>query len=159
MERTLVIIKPSAVQRGLVGEVISRFEKKGLMLTAMKMTVLTPELLKVHYAHLVDKHFYPIIEKVMTSAPVVLMCWEGVDAVDVVRGMTGYTNGRKAVPGTIRGDFSTSHTHNIIHTSDSIDNAKKELARFFKPEDYCEYHNPLFPYLYAEDEISLGKYL
>ena len=153
MERTLVIIKPCAVQRGLIGEVLSRFERRGLKLVAMKMTRLDAEICRRHYAHLVDKPFYPIIEESMPAAPVVLCCMEGIDAVEVVRTMAGATNGRKALPGTIRGDYCVSHQENIIHASDSLESAAQELDRFFKPEDYCSYDNPLLGYLYAKDEL------
>lgn len=153
MERTLVIIKPCAVQRGLIGEVLSRFERRGLKLVAMKMTRLDADICRRHYAHLVDKPFYPIIEESMTAAPVVLCCMEGIDAVEVVRTMAGATNGRKALPGTIRGDYCVSHQENIIHASDSLESAAQELERFFNPEDYCSYDNPLLGYLYAKDEL------
>ena len=153
MERTLVIIKPGALQRGLAGEVLSRFEKKGLKIVALKMYRFTKEKCAEHYSHLVNKPFYPIIEASMMAAPVILICFEGIDAVEVVRGMTGVTNGRKAAPGTIRGDFSMSHQENVIHASDSPENAKIELDRFFTEEDYFEYDSPMARYLYAADEI------
>lgn len=148
----MVILKPGTVQRGLIGEVISRFEKRGLKLVAMKMKQLTPEILDVHYAHLADKPFFNWLKDAMMAAPVILCCWEGFEAVKVVREMAGATNGRKAVPGTIRGDYSVSSQENIVHTSDSVENAKIELGRFFSPEDYCEYPSPLDKYLYAPDE-------
>ena len=153
MERTLVIIKPCALQRGLVGEIISRFERKGLKLVALKMHSFTKEKCAEHYSHLTGKPFYPIIEKSMTAAPVILCCWEGLDAVSVVREMTGATNGRKALPGTIRGDMCLSHQENIVHASDSIEIAAVELARFFEEKDYFDYPSPLFDYLYASDEL------
>lgn len=153
MERTLVIIKPCALQRGLVGEIISRFERKGLKLVALKMYSFTKEKCAEHYSHLTGKPFYPIIEKSMTAAPVILCCWKGLDAVSVVREMTGATNGRKALPGTIRGDMCLSHQENIVHASDSIETAAVELARFFEEKDYFDYPSPLFDYLYASDEL------
>ena len=153
MERTLVILKPCTVQRGLIGEVISRFEKRGLKLVAMKMVQLDADILRKHYAHMVEKPFYPIIEKSMMAAPVVLCCWEGIDAVSVVREMAGVTNGRKALPGTVRGDLCVSHQENIIHASDSLETAKAELERFFSQDDYCDYPSPLLDYLYAQDEL------
>ena len=153
MERTLVILKPCTIQRGLIGEVISRFEKRGLKLVAMKMRQLDADILRRHYAHMVEKPFYPIIEKSMMAAPVVLCCWEGIDAVSVVREMAGATNGRKALPGTVRGDLCVSHQENIIHASDSLETAQAELARFFTPADYCDYPSPLLDYLYAQDEL------
>ena len=153
MERTFVILKPCTLQRGLVGEVISRFQKKGLKLVAMKMYRFTKEKCAQHYAHLVSKPFYPIIESSMMAAPVILCCWEGIDAVSVVREMTGATNGRNAAPGTVRGDFCMSHQENIVHASDSQETAKAELERFFTADDYFEYDSPLFDYLYAKDEL------
>lgn len=153
MERTLVIIKPSAVQRGLIGEVISRFEKKGLKLAALKMYQMSKEKCAEHYAHLLQKPFYPLIEASMMASPVILCCWEGTDAVEVVRSMTGATNCRKAVPGTIRGDFGMSGQENIIHTSDSPENAAAELKRFFSEEDFFDYSSPLINFLYAPDEV------
>jgi len=153
MERTLVIIKPSAIQRGISGEIISRFEKKGLKLIALKMYRFTKEKCAEHYNHLVCKSFYPIIESSMMAAPVILCCWEGVDAVEVVRKMTGATNGRTAEAGTVRGDYCMSHQENIIHTSDTKENATIELNRFFNEGDYFDYDSPLSKYLYASDEI------
>ncbi|MCQ2110118.1 MAG: nucleoside-diphosphate kinase [Bacteroidaceae bacterium] len=152
MEKTFVIIKPCSLQRGLVGEILSRFEKKGLKIVALKMYRFTKEKCAEHYSHLVSKPFYPIIEKSMMAAPVILVAFEGVDAVEVVRQMTGSTNGRKALPGTVRGDLCMSHQENVIHASDSIENAQAELARFFTAEDFFEYDSPLLSYLYAEDE-------
>ncbi|MCQ2187891.1 MAG: nucleoside-diphosphate kinase [Bacteroidales bacterium] len=153
MERTLLIIKPCAVQRGLAGKIITRLEERGLKLVAMKMKQLDSAILREHYAHMVSKPFYPIIEESMMAAPVILTCWEGLDAVEVVREMAGATNGRKALPGTLRGDFCVSHQENIVHTSDSLETAEKELARFFEPEDYCDYPSPLLGFIYAKDEL------
>lgn len=153
MERTFVILKPCTLQRGLVGEVISRFEKKGLKLVALKMYRFTKEKCAQHYSHLVNKPFYPIIESSMMAAPVILCCWEGIDAVSVVREMTGATNGRNAAPGTLRGDYCMSHQENVVHASDSLETAALELERFFTPEDYFEYTSPLFDFLYAKDEL------
>lgn len=153
MERTLVILKPCTVQRGLVGEIITRLERKGLKIVAMKMSMLNDEILKEHYAHLVDKPFFPLVLASMKAAPVVLMCVEGKDAVEVVRRMAGSTNGRKADFGTIRGDYCLSGQENIVHTSDSAENAAKELERFFTESDYCPYESAVMPFLYAADEI------
>ena len=113
----------------------------------------TKEKCAEHYSHLVDKPFYPIIESSMMAAPVLLMCLEGVDAVEVVRQMTGATNGRKAQPGTLRGDYCMSHQENIIHTTDSVENAETELNRFFVAEDYFDYDTPVIDFLYAADEL------
>ena len=151
LEKTLVILKPSAVQRGLVGEVTRRFERKGLRIAGMKMMQLTDELLNKHYAHLADKPFFQRVKNSMMASPVIVCCYEGVDAVQVVRNMTGSTNGRIAVLGTIRGDFSVSGQENIIHTSDSHDNAIEEINRFFKPEELFDYKQSVLPFLYNND--------
>ena len=152
MEATLVILKPSAIGRAIAGEIVSRFEKKGLIIAGMKMMQLNDEILDEHYAHLKDRPFFPRIKASMMATPVVAMCVKGIDAVQVVRAMTGVTNGRKAAPGTIRGDYSMSGQENIVHASDSVENAQIELARFFKPEEMFEYRPTSFNYLYASDE-------
>lgn len=153
MEQTLVILKPSAVERGLVGEVITRIQNKGLIITGMKMMQLDEAILREHYAHLVDRPFFPQIVASMTACPVICMVLKGVDAVETFRKMTGVTNGRKAEPGTLRGDFCMSGQANIVHASDSVENAKIEIARFFKPEEVLDYTPANVAYLYAEDEI------
>lgn len=153
LQKTLVILKPSCLQRGLVGEVTKRFEQKGLRLAGMKMMQLTDEICSEHYAHLAEKPFFQRIKDSMMITPVIVCCYEGVDAVEAVRAMTGATNGRKAAPGTIRGDFSMSFQENIVHTSDSVENAAVELARFFKPEEIFDYTRADFNYLYASDEF------
>lgn len=152
MERTLVILKPGALQRGIVGEVISRFEKKGLKLVAIKMKALDSDIIAKHYAHLTDKPFFPQLKASMSAAPVILCCWEGFEAVQTVRDMTGITNSRRAAPGTIRGDYGMSSQENIIHASDGVESAKEELARFFEPEDFFEYTSALQQFIYAKDE-------
>ncbi len=153
MEKTLVILKPSAIQRALVGEVIKRFEQKGLKLRGIKMMQLTDEILNEHYAHLSERSFFQRIKDAMMSTPVIVTCWEGLEAVQVVRNMTGSTNGRNAAPGTIRGDFCVSVQENIVHTSDSVENAKEELERFFKEDEIFDYKHLPLPFLYANDEI------
>lgn len=151
-EKTLVLLKPCTVKRGLVGEIISIFEKKGLHLCGMKMMMLTDELLSEHYAHLADKPFFQRVKDSMMSAPVVAMCLEGVDAIEVVRTLAGPTNGRKAAPGTIRGSYSMSFQENIVHASDGPETAAAELKRFFKPEEILEWRNPADCSIYACDE-------
>jgi len=153
MERTLVILKPCTVQRGLMGEIITRFERKGFRIVAMKMVNLDDEILSKHYAHLKDKPFFPILLRSMKSAPAVLMCVEGLEAIRVVREMGGVTNGRNAALGTIRGDYCASKTENIVHTSDSPESAAAELARFFTESDYCTYQCDTISGFYAEDEL------
>lgn len=155
LEKTLVILKPSAVLRGLIGEITTRFERKGLRLAGMKMMQLTDELLNEHYAHLSEKPFFQRVKNSMMASPVIVCCYEGVDAIQVVRSMTGATNGRVAIPGTIRGDFSVSSQENIVHTSDSPKTAIEEINRFFKPEELFEYKQVHMPYLYHTDEYQL----
>ncbi|MDP4239106.1 MAG: nucleoside-diphosphate kinase [Bacteroidota bacterium] len=153
MEKTLVIIKPGAIKRGLVGEVIHRFERKGLQLCGIKMLQLTDEILAEHYAHLVQKPFFKRIKDSMMITPVIVCCWKGLDAVHIVHEMAGKTNGREAALGTIRGDFSVSSQENIVHTSDSVENANEELARFFTDAEIFEFDQVGLSGLYANDEI------
>jgi len=153
MEKTLVILKPCTIQRGLIGEIISRFEKKGLRLAGMKMVWLTDELLSVHYAHLSEKPFFQRVKDAMRTCPVIVCCWEGLDAIEVVRTMAGKTNGRLAAPGTIRGDYSMSVQENIVHASDSHETAAIELKRFFNDEEIYDYDLNNIWALYANDEI------
>lgn len=151
-ERTLIILKPDCVQRGLVGAVLSRFESRGFSIAGMKMVKLSPELLKEHYAHIADKPFFPGIASFMSSSPVVVAVVEGKEVVEVTRAMCGPTNARKAAPGTIRGDYSLSMQCNVIHASDSIESAQKEVARFFKPEELHSYKRMLDGITYSADE-------
>ena len=153
MEKTLVILKPSCLQRGLVGEVTKRFEQKGLRLCGIKMCQLTDEQMSQHYAQHAGKPFFQQLKDAMMVTPVIVCCYEGVEAVEVVRQMAGVTSGRKAMPGTIRGDFSMSFQENIVHTSDSIETAKIELQRFFKEDEIFDYPQPQFSFLYAADEL------
>ncbi|MDR0939128.1 MAG: nucleoside-diphosphate kinase [Mediterranea sp.] len=152
LEKTLVILKPGTLQRGLVGEITRRFERKGLRLAGMKMMQLTDELLTQHYAHLSGKPFFQRVKDSMMAAPVIACCFEGVDAIHTVHDMAGATNGRAAAPGTIRGDYCMSFQENIVHTSDSPETAEAELKRFFKPEEIFDYKQATFEYLYANDE-------
>ena len=152
-EKTLVLLKPCTLQLGLVGEVIKRFEQKGFHLCGMKMMQLDDAVLSEHYAHLASKPFFQRVKDSMMAAPVIAMCWEGVDAVEAVRKLTGVTNGRKAEPGTIRGDFSMSFQENIVHASDSPETAKVEIDRFFKPEEIFTWKQAYFDFLYANDEF------
>lgn len=151
-QKTLVILKPSCLQRNLVGEVTKRFEQKGLRLAGMKMCQLTDEQLSEHYAQHKGKPFFQQLKDAMMVTPVIVCCYEGIDAVDVVRAMAGATSGRKAAPGTLRGDFCMSFQENIVHTSDSAENAEIELKRFFKPEEIFDYELPGMDFRYAADE-------
>lgn len=152
MERTLVILKPSCIERNHIGDVISRIEKRGLIISGMKMMQLDEPILREHYSHLVDKPFFPDIVASMTACPVVVMCLRGVDVVPVFREMTGVTNGRKAAPGTLRGDFCMSGSLNIIHASDTPENAEIEIKRFFKPEELFDYIPNNMKFIYGEGE-------
>ena len=118
----------------------------------MKMVQLTDEILNEHYAHLSAKPFFQRVKDSMVACPVIVCCFEGVDAIGAVRTLTGPTNGRKAAPGTIRGDYSMSFQENIVHASDSLEAAEVELKRFFKPEEIFEYNQATFDFLYANDE-------
>jgi nucleoside-diphosphate kinase len=139
MERTLVLLKTDCIQRRLAGRVISRFEEKGLNLIAMKLMRVTPELAKRHYAEHVQKNWYPELEGFITASPIVAMVVEGPEAIRVVREMVGATNGLKANPGTIRGDFSTSQQMNLVHASDGPESAKREVEIFFTSEEIHDY--------------------
>ena len=154
MEKTLVLLKPSCVQRQLIGEVVNRFERRGLRIAGMKMMQLSDDILREHYAHLADKPFFPTLAASMQASPVIALALEGIDAVQVVRAMTGATNGRAAAPGTIRGDYSMSNQQNIVHASDSPENALIELARFFRPEEIFEYESGANAYIYGADECK-----
>lgn len=134
MEKTLILLKPDTVQRGLVGEVLKRFEQKGLQIVEMRMLRFTPELAARHYAEHVGKDFYPGLEQYILSGSVVAAILEGPEAIAVVRGMLGPTNGIKAPAGTIRGDFSLSNQQNLVHASDGPESAAREIAIFFPQE-------------------------
>lgn len=153
MEKTLIIIKPSAIQRGLIGEVISRLEKKGLQLVGLKMIWLDDALLDEHYAHLKGKPFFSQIKASMSAIPVIAVCLKGIDAVQVTRRLVGITNGREAQPGTIRGDLSIDVQENIIHASDHVEAALQEINRFFNQNEIFDYELRIYPNLYANDEI------
>lgn len=154
MERTLVIIKPDAIQRGLIGEVTKRFERKGLKLAGMKMITLEATLLKEHYSHLADKPFFKGICDFMQSSPVIVQCWEGLEAVNAVRLIAGITKAREADGGTIRGDFAMSLQCNVIHASDSAENAKAEVKRFFRDDELFAYEKSEYLHVYSADESS-----
>lgn len=153
MEQTLIMLKPDAIQRGLIGKIISRFEERGLKIVAMKMVKLEKKILEEHYAHLKDKPFFPRLVEFMSAAPVLLFIVEGKDAVEVGRKMCGVTNARNAEPGTIRGDFAMSTQCNLIHASDNRERAEKEIKMFFTPEEIFSYERALEKFLYADDEI------
>jgi len=138
-ERSLIIIKPDAVQRSLVGEIITRFERKGLKIIGIKMMHLTDALIEDHYAHIKDKPFFPRIKRFMSSTPVVVMAVSGISAIDAIRIIVGPTKSFEAMGGTIRGDYALSMQSNIVHASDSQEAAEAEINRFFKKDELMEY--------------------
>lgn len=152
MEKTLVIIKPDALQRNLLGKVIERFEQKGLKIIGLKMIRLSDLLLEEHYFHHKDKPFFERLRRFMASAPVIVMVLEGLEAIKIVRAICGATSGREADIGTIRGDFSLSHQSNIVHASDSVESAEREIWRFFNTDEIFDYKKIDFEYLYSEEE-------
>jgi nucleoside-diphosphate kinase len=147
MDRTLVILKPNAVQRGFIGEVISRFEKRGLAVVALKMMAIGRELAERHYEEHRGKPFYEGLLAFITSAPSVVMVLEGLNAVDVVRRMCGSTDPRQADPGTIRGDLGLQTERNVIHASDSPQSAERETRLFFREEEILRYRLDIQPWL------------
>jgi nucleoside-diphosphate kinase len=152
MQRTLVLLKPDCVQRRLMGNIIRRFEDKGLNIVAMKMIQVTPEMSQKHYAEHVEKPFYPSLESFITSAPVVAMAIDGLEVITVVRDMLGATSGLKAAAGTIRGDYSSSRQMNLVHASDSPDSAARELELYFDSSELCDYEPVATEFLKAADE-------
>jgi nucleoside-diphosphate kinase len=152
MERTLILFKPDCVQRRLVGRILARFEDKGLNVIAMKMMWVTPELAKRHYAEHVQKSWYPTLEAFVTAGPIVAAVLEGLEAIRLVRDMLGATNGLKAAPGTIRGDFSSSRQMNLVHASDGPEAAIREIELYFKPAEITAYEPTVTPWLRSADE-------
>lgn len=152
MEKTLILIKPNAIQRGLTGDIITRFERKGLRLAGVKMMFMTDEIVNDHYAHLKERPFFPYLKASMQAAPIIACCLEGAEAVETVRLMVGATNSRKALPGTIRGDFSMSGEQNVVHASDSVENAQIEINRFFKEGELFDYESAVTSFEYGGEE-------
>ena len=148
MERTLIILKPDAVQRGICGEIISRFEKKGLQVVGVKLMKIPQSLAETHYAPHKERPFYAGLVKFMTSSPVVVLALAGKDSIALARKMMGATFGSKAEPGTIRGDFGVSNSYNLIHGSDSVDAAVRELGLFFKSEELLEWTPAIQAWVY-----------
>lgn len=152
MERSVVLIKPDGLQRGLVGEIIHRFERKGLRLAAIKMISLNDAILEQWYAHHKDKAFFPNLKSYMMSYPVVAMLWEGLDVATTIRKIVGITKARDAEPGTIRGDFAMSQQYNLIHASESPETARKEEALIFDPSEIFSWNKEDYHQVYVEDE-------
>jgi nucleoside-diphosphate kinase len=153
METTLLFLKPDAVQRGLCGKVIARLEDKGLQLVGVKLMVVPRDLAEKHYAEHAGKGFYEGLLKFVTSSPVLVLAVRGVNAVAVCRKLIGATNGQKAEPGTIRGDFGMSGGYNLIHGSDSPESASRELALWFKPNELCDYQPTRNDWVYDPSDL------
>jgi len=149
-EKSLIIIKPDAIQRNLVGEVFSRLERKGLKIIGTKMMSLENAIIEEHYAHIKDKPFFPGIRDFMKETPVIVMAVTGINAISVIRLLVGPTKGYEADAGSIRGDFSMSTQSNIVHASDSIENGEIEIKRFFKDEEIFDYQKIDTDFVYAE---------
>jgi len=152
VEQTLIIAKPDAVQRGLIGEIISRLEQKGLKLIGLKLASLDEAMLRTHYAEHVDKSFYKGLEQFMKGSPVVLMAWEGYQCVESVRNLVGSTNPREAAPGSIRGDLAIGTGRNLIHASDSKNSGQAEIASFFTPAELFDYDKSEYTHIYEDFE-------
>lgn len=150
IQRTLVLLKPDALQRDLLGEIIARFERKGLKIVAMKFIRLTDAMLDEHYAHLADKPFFAGLKKFMMQTPVVGFVFEGFEAIDEVRKIVGSTNPRQADAGTIRADFSMTVPSNLIHASDSVEAAEAEVKRFFKADEIFTYEKITDRFIFGE---------
>lgn len=143
MERTFLMIKPDGVQRGLIGEIVGRFERKGLQLVAAKFMLVDKALAERHYAEHAGKPFYEPLIDFITSAPVFAMVWEGDNVIALTRAMIGKTDAVEAAPGTIRSDFAVHTRLNLIHGSDSPENAEREIANFFRPEELVSYERTI----------------
>lgn len=154
MERTVVLIKPDGLQRGLVGEIMHRFERKGLKLVAVKMIQLDDSILDEWYAHHKGKSFFSDLKKYMSWTPIVAMVWEGLEGVAAVRKIIGVTKGREAEAGSIRGDFAMSGQQNLIHASDSAESAKKEIGLMFEKHELFSYESSSDVLIYGDEERS-----
>ncbi len=154
MEQSVVLVKPDGLQRGLIGEIISRFERKGLKLVALKMVELNDAILDQWYAHHKEKPFFPSLKGFMTSSPIVAMVWEGVEAIDTIRKLVGVTKGRAAEAGSVRGDLAMSQSNNLIHASDSPEGSAKEKGLIFSSDELFSYKSALDVLVYSEDELK-----
>lgn len=152
MEQTVVLVKPDGVQRALIGEIISRFERKGLKLASIKMISLTDAILDEWYAHHKDKPFFPGLKSYMKSYPIIAMLWEGIDVVSTVRMMIGITKAREAAPGTIRGDFAMSQQYNLIHASENVEAAERERKIIFTADEIFDWQKVDEVHVYLEEE-------
>ena len=147
MERTLVLVKPDGVQRGLIGEVISRLERRGLKLVALKLMRVDEALARLHYAEHVERPFFRGLVELITSVPLVAMVWEANNAVDIIRQTMGETDPAKSAPGTIRGDLGLDIGRNLVHGSDRLESAEREISLFFGPEEILDYTRSTDPWI------------
>lgn len=152
MQRTTVLVKPDGLQRGLIGEIIGRFERKGLKLVAIKMVSLSDAVLDTWYGHHKDKPFFPKLKGFMQQTPVIAMVWEGLDVIDTVRKLIGVTKGRAAEGGSVRGDLAMSQSNNLIHASDSEESAAKEIGLLFEQNELFNYASALDLLVYSDEE-------
>jgi len=152
MQRTVVLVKPDGLQRGLIGEIVARFERKGLKLVGLKMMRLNDELLDTWYAHHKEKSFFKDLKSFMTWTPIIAMVWEGQEAISAVRKLVGVTKGYEAEAGSIRGDFAMSGSQNLIHASDEATNAEKEIGLIFTPEEIFQYETAEACLIYSDFE-------
>ncbi len=150
-QRTLIIMKPDCLQRNLLGQIIHRFERKGLKIIGLKMMQMEDFLLEEHYTHKKDEPFFEGLKKYMKSSPVVVMALSGINIISAVRLIVGPTKGYEADAGSIRGDFSISMQSNIVHASDTEENAKIEVERFFKDDELFEYKKQDFNFVYSDE--------
>lgn len=148
MEKTFLMVKPDGVERQVIGEIVSRFEKKGLKLIGAKLMKIPTQLAEQHYQEHKGKAFYDELVQFITSGPVFAMVWQGENAIEITRQMMGKTNPKEALPGTIRGDFGMSVGKNVIHGSDSPASAEREIQLFFKPEELVEYNRAIDKWIY-----------
>lgn len=149
-----MLVKPDGVQRGLIGEIIHRFERKGLKLSALKMISLDDALINEWYAHHKDKPFFPGLKSYMSSYPIIAMVWEGAGAVGTVRKMIGITKARDAEPGTVRGDFAMSQQYNLVHASEDAEIAKNEINIMFNENEIFEWDKKADVHVYLEEELK-----
>jgi nucleoside-diphosphate kinase len=154
MQQSIVLVKPDGLQRGLIGEIIARFERKGLKLVAIKMVQLNDEILDQWYVHHKEKPFFASLKGFMMMSPIVAMVWEGVEAIDTIRKLVGVTKGRAAEAGSIRGDFAMSQSNNLIHASDSVEGAEKEKNLIFQSEEVFRYVSGMDVLVYSDDELK-----
>ncbi|MFZ4499998.1 MAG: nucleoside-diphosphate kinase [Minisyncoccia bacterium] len=150
-ERSLIIIKPDAIQRSLVGNIITRFENKGLKIIGMKMMHLSDVLVEDHYSHIKDKPFFPRIKRFMTSSPVIVMAVAGIKAIDSIRIIVGPKKSYEAAAGTLRGDLALSMQSNVVHASDTIENAQIEIKRFFEESEIVDYDKIDTQYIFSDE--------